>query len=157
MLWNLLFSLAWVIFFGVIAGQALGVAGTPWSFLIVVVIATGAGFFVAFWSLRELWWAFAGQEVVSISAQGIRVQAVNLLLSRSRVFRAAHIRSLRNAPRRFRSEQRLGWLRQPGDFGELAFDYGAATYRFGGGLDPTEAADLCQRLLAEFPQYGEAP
>src|SRR5262249_39291450 len=139
-MWYLLSSMAWVIIIGALLAPllqarseytslaALLVFG---SFMLLFVALLGMGLFATFWSMRELLWQFRGQEIVSITAHDIRLQTANLWFSPPRVFLAEHIRAMRQAPQVFRPAERLAWLRQPGRWGALAFDYGAATYRFG--------------------------
>ena len=38
-----------------------------------------------------------------------------------------------------------------GDGGTIAFDYGAKTFRFGGGLDEAEASHLIELLKSRYP------
>jgi hypothetical protein len=37
--------------------------------------------------------------------------------------------------------------------GAVAFDYGAATFRFGAGIDEAEAKQIVAEIQQKFPQY----
>ena len=154
LIWYMLFSVAWMALFGIILLQTAAAVGAPASFLVLTTFGELMGLYALVWSLSEFRWQLIGSESVYIDASGIRLQARGLWLSRPCQFMAAHIYGLRFDSHTYRPSERLGWFRQPGNWGTVAFDYGAATYRFGDGLNPIDAAEVQQLIVLRFPQFA---
>ena len=98
-----------------------------------------------------------GREVVDVDSTSLRIKRAVGKLGRTKEFDLGHVRILRVAPQ----------IWNPGDFssglrfwgvggGTIAFDYGAKTYRFGGGLDEAEAKQVLVRLAERVPREALA-
>jgi hypothetical protein len=86
-------------------------------------------------------WNAIGREVVGIGPGVLRVRREMAGLGFTREFALAGVRNLRVSPD---PSELAAWVacmrRGRGGAGPIAFDYGAATVRFGDGLDEAEAA-----------------
>jgi hypothetical protein len=88
-----------------------------------------------------LWTAF-GKEIVSIQQGALAIKREVLGFGRSREYDLIHIKRLRVA-------QPTSWSRNGAtgsSLGRIAFDYGAKTIRFAGGVDETEALTIISEL-----------
>jgi len=119
------------------------------SFLLVwLVLWTLGGAFAA----TALAWNVAGREVVSVSGATLTVRREVLGVGRTSEYDAASVRNLRVAPQPFdpfdfRSGMRLWGL----GGGVVAFDYGAATHRFGAGVEEAEGAEIVRAFRERLP------
>jgi hypothetical protein len=147
LVYQFLFSVAWTGFFG------YAFLHTPSGWPLFVLFGAFGGFILV-WSARELYWTLRGEETAGISGSGLRLHNKHLPFSQALEFQPAYLTKLRHAPRHSDPMHSLGRWRKPGDYGLLAFDYGAATYRFGEGLTADEADEIIRLILAQFPQYG---
>lgn len=71
-------------------------------------------------------------------------------------YEAQEVRNIRVTPFQlnpfnFSPSQMRYTLQQP----TVAFDYGAKTFRFGGGLEEAEAKFIVAEIINRFPQYGK--
>jgi hypothetical protein len=97
-------------------------------------------------------WNLVGEELVAVG-QGSLVLRRNVLgLGRYREFDLAHVRDLRVPAQSYFPWMWL-WTWWCAGFGggNLAFDYGARTYRFASGLDEAEAKLLLDALRPHLP------
>ncbi|MBI5928637.1 MAG: hypothetical protein HY862_04970 [Chloroflexi bacterium] len=166
----LLFSLFWLIFW---AGAEIMVGGMILSGLVAALtgsLETGDGifpgvfmlFWFTFWTLGgtsillSVLWQIIGIETISVSATGIFVRRQVMGIGRSKAYDAQYIQGLRVVPsepyllRQRRNPYSLWFF----NFGALAFDYGAKTFRIGGDLEEAEARDMLATIQSRFPQYA---
>ena len=126
----------------------------------------GGGIFMLVWltgwtiggglALYTFLWQLAGKEIVEVSYEMIKIQNAIFGVGRTKEYSATDIKDFRISP--IAAENDLfGWTRtrsvwgRPG--GLLAFDYGARTFRFGGGVDEAEAKQILEKIVTRFPQY----
>lgn len=75
-------------------------------------------------------------------------------LGRTREYAGDHIHCLRVAPMNFAPYAHYQSLEQLGlSDGQIAFDYGAKTIRFGGGIDEAEARLIVETIVQRFHRY----
>jgi hypothetical protein len=93
-------------------------------------------------------WQIAGKEIIRLTSSAlIKRRAVNRF-GRDKEFSLAHVRNLRVVPSQgfnpfdFASAGQLWGL----SGGSIAFDYGARTYRFGQGVDESEAKSIVSKF-----------
>jgi hypothetical protein len=153
LIYNVVFSIFWIGLVLYAANSIYANENRPNSGVVFFGAFVLVGVFLGLASLRELWWQFTGKEIVHVSARGIRIQNPSLWRSRPHEFLAEHIYGLRHAPRNFYFN-RTGLIRRPGNFGAIAFDYGARTYRFGDHLSQADADDILRLIAKQFPQTG---
>ena len=120
----------------------------------------GGGFMLAFalfWSVGwafgagfagyTLLWQVAGREVVLVNSAALTTRREVWQFGRSREYDLMHVRDLRAAPVAFNPWDWSGAMQFWGiSGGSVAFDYGAATYRFGTSLDEAEAKRLVETI-----------
>jgi hypothetical protein len=101
--------------------------------------------------LAIAWTAF-GREVVTIADGDLTVRQAVGRFGRTREYDLSHLRRLRIAPASFDLFSPTASMRLLGlTGGSLAFDYGARTYRLGGGIDEAEADALLKTLDTHVP------
>lgn len=113
--------------------------------------------FISIFALPILLWQLAGNEVVEADSQSIKVRRQILGFGLSKEYLAEHMKDLR-ASSITPQHSRYGWSRSSfGDsnFGSIAFDYGARTFRFGSGVDEAEAKQIIAAIQQHFPQYRQ--
>lgn len=109
--------------------------------------------------IHDFAWQVSGREIVEVSTQGITIRRVALGLGPSKEYSANTIKELRASPSNInlnRLTQRNYNYSYPwheNDIGTLAFDYGARTFRFGGGVDEAEAKQIVAEIQQKYPQY----
>jgi hypothetical protein len=146
---------AWTVG-GLSAFAEVAKPGEHQAFMVFWLIAWAAG---EIWVAAIVLWQLAGLEKLSI-AQGNLIHRVSIAgFGRTREFTGSHVKNLRGAP------QLLSAWMDPSSFmppifgsghGAIAFDYGAKTYRVGGGLDEAEARQIVGTLTKQFPRMAEA-
>ena len=138
-------GVSWVL----IRGEAFG----PTLFMIVwLVMWTFAGFYAIY-----MWaWQLFGEEVIEVTGQSIIISRVVLGFSIPKEYSAEYIKELRISTV-FNGNDLFGWSRTMGYWGMgaglIAFDYGAQTIRFGGGIDEAEAKQIMVEIQQRYPQY----
>ena len=125
------------------------IALITWVTLVTVLIILPA-----LGTLREFLWLIRGNEILTITQEGIALSYEHLALSPERSFFGESISGLRLELRYAATSNFPSFFRWPGATGAIAFDYGAGTYRFGQDLTPAEANALVRQILDRFPQYG---
>jgi len=154
-----------MILFGTLLGWG-GEAGMAEGFAALIFAVAVIGTVSLMWlfgglaSIVLLLWQFTGVERIEVDAQTITVRRLILNLGRPKVYRAEHIKELRTVANPFSSSWWLwssrmyywGWA-----WGMIAFDYGARTIRFGGGVDEAEAKDIVKAIQERFPKYRMKP
>ncbi len=126
--------------------------------------AVGFDWFSVVWSigwfmsvgygLLILFWVLVGVEVIEVNSQGIKTRRQILSLGRTHAYDGDHIHRLRAAPMiysAFARNQSFEHLGLAG--GQIAFDYGAKTVRFGGGIDEAEACMIVEAITQRFHRY----
>lgn len=106
-------------------------------------------------------WLLTGVERIEVEAQSLTVQHFMLKmikLGRRRTYLAEHIKDLRVV-----STGNYFWWWRGAYFwgpyswgltsGPIAFDYGAKTFHYGGGVDEAEAKTIVKAIHERFPQY----
>ncbi len=121
----------------------------PSLFLIVWLLGWTVG---GVFALTMAAWSVAGREVVSLSGATLAVRREAFGIGRTSEYDSGAVRNVRVAaqpydPSDFRSGLRFWGL----GGGPIAFDYGAATHRFGAGVEEAEAAELVQALRDRLP------
>ena len=156
----LLFLMAWLggwTIGGISAFAAVTKAGEHQAFMMFWLIGWAVG---EVWVLAVVLWQLAGLEELSI-AQGNLVHRASIAgIGRTREFTGSDVKNLRSSPQLLSA-----WMDQssfvPPIFGSghgaIAFDYGAKTYRVGGGLDEAEARQVVIALSKQFPRMVERP
>ena len=106
-----------------------------------------------------LWlWNVAGKELIALRTDTLAIKSDVLGFGNVREFDLAEVRDLR-IDRPYPGITTLTWNSPAQMFGTgtIAFDYGAKTFRFGLGLDESEARQLVARLNSRHPfQTGSA-
>jgi hypothetical protein len=105
--------------------------------------------------MLALWWSFAGREVILVSDGALVVRREVGPLQRSRTYDLARVRNLRFSPPVYNPFSMSGSWGYQLQFlglagGNVAFDHGETTRRFGSGLSETEAARLIATILARY-------
>lgn len=125
-----------------------GPEGGASLFLLVWLLAWTVGGGAAL--LAWVWVAF-GREIVTVTDRALTVRKDVLGRGREREHDMAHVRDLRVSLAPFNPWDPSGALRMWGvGGGTIAFDYGARTVRFGGGLDEAEARQIVARVGGQF-------
>ena len=102
-------------------------------------------------------WDAVGKEIVVLSGDALTIKRDILGFGRVRDFDLASVKNLRCDPVRgaLASQAYSPW---PGYMsGVVAFDYGAKTYRFGGGIDEPEARDILELLESRHHFDSDTP
>ena len=106
-----------------------------------------------------LWlWMLVGKEVIRLDGATLSVKRDVLGAGRTREFEWAHVADLRPSPDEaspWLHMSRWGYRPMLPEPGRILFDYGAKTYRFGGGVDAPEARDLIERMTARYTLSGK--
>ncbi len=101
-------------------------------------------------------WGLAGREIIEVSPLAIRLARRVPGWGRTQQYLAEHIRDLRVSPQAMPD----WWMRRSAwpsaALGQLAFDYGARTIRFG-DCDEAEAKLILAEIEQRFPQYRPGP
>lgn len=110
----------------------------------------GGGFAIYAWL-----WNMAGKEVVFLNGMSLIVRREIYGFGRSKEFDLAHLRDLRCSPQGYGpwNASSNGWGISGGN---IAFDYGARTYRFGTGLDEAEAKHIVKAIKQRVTIPGES-
>ena len=116
---------------------------------------TVGGAFVGY----QVLWNMAGKELIVLGVQTLAIKRDVLGFGRAREFDLAEVRDLR-VDSASSGLAKLSWGssgQMPGaSTGTIAFDYGAKTFRFGSGLDESEARQLIARLGTRY-NFKTAP
>ena len=145
------FGLLWIVIFSVFFSRSLfspnyeGESWFPYFWALGMILASA-------YAIAVLLWLLFGVEVIKVDHAGIKTRRQVFGLGRTRDYEGDHIRRLRAAPMvyaityrsNFTSEY-LGWAG-----GQIAFDYGAKTARFGSGLDEAEARMIVDAIYGAF-------
>jgi hypothetical protein len=87
-------------------------------------------------------WSLAGEELLILGTQDLILRRSILSIGLTREYTLSHVKNLR-------------FSTFPGGRGgprqSLAFDYGAKTVRFGGGIDEAEATTVTSQLWTVYP------
>lgn len=101
-------------------------------------------------------WGLAGREVIEVSPLAIRLARRVPGWGRAQQYQAEHIQDLRVSPQAMPD----WWMRRSvwssTTPGQIAFDYGARTIRFG-DCDEAEAKQILAEIEQRFPQYRPRP
>lgn len=121
-----------------------GAQGPPMAFTAIwlVLWTLGGGF-----ALYVFCWSLAGRERILLSPSRISIQREVFGSGRTREYDAAHVRDLRVSPTPSNPMAFRGGLEYWGiGGGVIAFDHGAATIRFGAGLEEGEAKSVVAQI-----------
>jgi hypothetical protein len=105
----------------------------------------GGCFAISFWL-----WSMAGHEIVSLTPTSLTIRRDILGFGRSREYDLPSVKNLRIDNTAVNGRYYQGFSLTPGG-GTIAFDYGAKTFRFGGGVDQAEASHLIELLKSRYP------
>jgi hypothetical protein len=139
-----------------------------WAFGEVSVIrqlatgkAVGSGLFLIGWlgawtvggcAAISFWlWSATGHEIVSLTPASLAIRRDILGFGRSREYDLPSVKNLRIGPTLMNSSSTWSSPAQSMFRGAIAFDYGAKTFRFGGGVDEAEASHLIELLKSRYP------
>jgi hypothetical protein len=89
-------------------------------------------------------WNVAGHEIISLTPTSLTIRRDILGFGRSKEYDLPSVRNLRIDP--WPENTNLTSRTQLLVGGTIAFDYGAKTFRFGGGVDEAEASHLIELL-----------
>jgi len=133
-------------------GGLAGLFGGGLFMLVWLTIWTVGGGF----ALYSFLWQVAGKENIGVSYDMIKIQRAVFGFGRTKEYLATDIKDLRVTP--WAADHNIfSWSRSSSIWGMssgiLAFDYGAKTFRFGGGIDEAEAKQILEKVVARFPQY----
>ena len=109
--------------------------------------------FLTLWSLMGLWivvyfsWALLGKEIVTMSAQEMTVGKAILAFEKKKSYDLGKIKHLRPSPLVYDVQSKSAG---PFPSGNIAFDHGAETVRWGEDIGEEEARALSNFLLHEF-------
>jgi len=100
-------------------------------------------------ALYAFWWSLIGHERILISSLRLSIKRELFGRGRVREYDKAHVRDLRVSPNPYNPFDFRSSLQFWGvGGGILAFDYGAATVRFGAGVDESEAKSIVAQVKA---------
>lgn len=94
-------------------------------------------------------WNVAGHEIISLTPTSLTLRRDILGFGRSKEYDLPSIKNLRIVP--MLGISNFNFPTQSLTGGSMAFDYGAKTFRFGGGLDEAEASHLIEVLKSRYP------
>lgn len=134
------------------------------QFVFSIFLRMSAGLFSVIWSIGwflatgyailVLSWQLVGMEVIDVDPQGIRTRRQVFGVGRTREYDGDHIRQLRASPMTYSAFNRSQSFESLGlAGGQIAFDYGAKTIRFGGGIDEAEARMIVESITQRFHRY----
>lgn len=145
-----------VVVVGVIVGLGFALAdmprsgspgGDPAPMMLVAVMAIPL-LFIAFMEA----WMLAGRERVRLGSRTLLIRPELFGVGRQWEYELDHVRNLRVSPFGYLRHDPTSGLRFFGaSAGTIAFDYGAATVRFGAALQEGEAAAVVERLKQRYP------
>lgn len=115
--------------------------------------------FLAFWllgwtfgggfALYLFWWSLVGRERVLLTPSRLSIRRELFGFGRVHEYAREHIRDVRVSPTPYSPFDFSAGLRFWGiGGGIIAFDHGAATVRFGAGLDESEAKSIVAQFVA---------
>ncbi|HEY6141546.1 MAG TPA: hypothetical protein VI670_27625 [Thermoanaerobaculia bacterium] len=136
----MIFLAAWIVLWCYGGGTTIGGLLDPEKrdlFAMVGLVPWALGLCLALYSV---FWQTVGMEIVTLSPTTLKIKNDIAGLGRTREYDVQSLRNLRVSP--------LGWSerRRSMNPGIIAFDYGSATVRFGGGVDEAEAASIVAHL-----------
>ena len=121
--------------------------------------------FLAFWltlwtiggvaAVFALFWSLAGRQVVTLGPATLTIAHRLARFGRSREYDLEHVSNLRVSPLAYSADDVRARAWGFGG-GSIAFDYGAATVRFGGAVEDAEAQMLVDELVRRRPSLGPA-
>jgi hypothetical protein len=100
---------------------------------------------ISFWL-----WSIAGHEIVSLTPTSLAIRRDILGFGWSREYDLPSVKNLRIDTTDVNSRFNRGFSPQMRFGGTIAFDYGAKTFRFGGGVDEAEASQLIELLKSRY-------
>jgi hypothetical protein len=110
----------------------------------LVLWTVGGGF-----AMYVFWWTLAGKERILVSPSGLSIKRDLFGMGRIREYDRQHISDLRVSPNSYNPFDFRGGLQFWGvGGGVIAFDYGAATVRFGAALEEGEAKSVIAQIKA---------
>jgi hypothetical protein len=101
-------------------------------------------------------WNMTGHEIVSLTPTSLAIRRDVLGFGRSSEYDLQSVKNLRIDKIPINSRYNQGFSLQSYFGGTIAFDYGAKTFRFGGGIDEAEASHLIELLKSRYP-FDSAP
>ena len=131
-----------------IRSLAIGKTAAGKSLFVVVWLAgwtVGGAAAIYFWL-----WNIAGHEIVSLTPTSLTIRRDILGFGRSREYDLPSVKNLR-IPLTLANTNLTIPAQSFGGGGTIAFDYGAKTFRFGGGLADAEASHLIDVLKSRYP------
>ncbi|HKY87783.1 MAG TPA: hypothetical protein VJL90_13555 [Pseudorhodoplanes sp.] len=154
-----LFLLAWLGGWAVgmvsVTGKLSGPAESAGSVIFLLVwlagwTAGGVG------AMLAVTWFMVGREIVSVDDSELRYVRTYGLFSRKQEYNAASVKLLRVSPQHSYDGAHMSGFPGWSNTGMIAFDYGAATPRFGADIEEAEARKIVETLLKRFPKLADA-
>lgn len=105
-------------------------------------------------AILSLMWMLLGKEVIQVNRQFITIKKNIFGLGKLKQYQSSHIKDIRILPTVKNdqyTENNLSFWGVTG--GNIAFDYGHNTHRFGGGIDEAEAKEILRRILNRNPDF----
>jgi len=119
------------------------------AWLAIWTIGGGVAFYVFFWQI-------AGHERVLLTPSSLSIKREVFGVGRTREYLLTHLRNLRVSPPNFNPFDFRAGLQFWGiGGGPITFDHGAATIRFGAGLEESEARSVVEQLRSRA-SFGES-
>jgi hypothetical protein len=149
-------GLVWIIVFLPLASRSFlgpsynGETWLPVALLVMLVLALIS-------AISILSWLLFGVEVIKVDHAGIKTRRQVFGRGRTRDYEGDHIRRLRAAPMVYATtyHNNFTWEYLGLAGGQIAFDYGAKTTRFGSGLDEAEARMIVDAITQRFHRYQQ--
>ena len=138
---------------GTTAIQSLFVDGQIQPFLLFWLGAWTVGGAAVFVGVA---WAIAGSEIIRVSAATLAVSHQVLGIGITKDYDISHIERVRVSPSEQADTEPRGLVGMLGQgAGKIAFDYGAATVRFGADIDEAEARLILDRIACRLPRMDQ--
>lgn len=123
----------------------------PLVMLIWFTLWTVGGVF----ALYTVLWQLVGKEEIEIDSHSITISQVIFSVRRSKEYTGKYIKDLRTSPMGI--NEMHNWSRSLAIYGIgggiIVFDYGAATIRFGNGIDEAEGKQIIAEIQQKYSQY----
>jgi hypothetical protein len=120
------------------------------AFLLFWLVAWTVGGAFAMYTFA---WGLVGREEITVDGRVLATRQAAGPIGRTRQFDLAHVQDVRAAPTDGGSTRRMAGLSYPGmDRGEIAFSYGAKTYRLGVGIEGLDVKLVLEALRERIPE-----
>jgi len=138
----------WIVLQGITSPNFEG----PVLFILLWVTAWTIG---GAFAIYTFFWQLVGREEIEVTPNSITISQIVFAFRRSKAYASEHIRDLRTSPMGLHEMHswNRAWVFYGIAGGIIAFDYGAGTIRFGGGIDEAEGKQIIAEIQQNYPQY----